>query len=144
MKNLIKSKYSIFGSTVYKTLAKNSFAKYAKEFNYPSAVYAIPIDDRPTPNFSHSAILAKSMKSKFLIPKYAKLRATNIVSYAGKSLNFRLKNPRNFNYTFKKDIEVILVDDVVTTGSTLSEAYTILIQNNVNVLFALTLADADD
>jgi len=40
------------------------------------------------------------------------------------------------------NIEVILVDDIVTTGLTLQEAETILNKNGIVVLFALTLADA--
>ena len=141
IEDLIKSKYTIYGGAIYKILAFNSFTKYIEEFKYNSLVYAIPIDDRPTPYFSHSAILARSLKTKFIIPKYAKLRAKNRVSYAGKPLSFRLQNPRNFCYNFKRNIEVILVDDVVTTGVTLSEAYSLLIQNSVKVIFALTLAD---
>jgi competence protein ComFC len=53
-----------------------------------------------------------------------------------------LDNPRDFKYTFKKNINAILIDDIVTTGTTLCEAYSILKKNNINVLFALTLADA--
>jgi len=140
IEELVKSKYYIFGGSIYEILGKKSFSKYAKEFKYKFPIYALPIDDYPVPNFSHSAILAKNLQSKFIIPKYNKLRAKSRISYAGKSLDFRLKNPRNFSYTFKKNIEVILVDDVITTGLTLSEAHSLLLQNDVRILFALTLA----
>jgi len=59
-------------------------------------------------------------------------------------LDFRLENSRDFRYSGKSDIEAILVDDTITTGITLQEAYILLEKYNVNVLFALTLADAKE
>ncbi|EAL3832073.1 ComF family protein, partial [Campylobacter upsaliensis] len=38
----------------------------------------------------------------------------------------------------------ILVDDIVTTGSSILEAKKILEKNKISVLFALVLADAKD
>jgi len=70
--------------------------------------------------------------------------AQNRVHYAGKDLQFRLNHPRHFTYTGKSYIDVILVDDIITTGITLQEAQKVLIQHNVNVLFALTLADVEE
>ena len=67
--------------------------------------------------------------------------AQNNINYAGKDLQFRLKNPRNFKYSGQKNIDVILVDDIVTTGSTLNEAKQTLQQYGVNVIFSLVLAD---
>ena len=64
--------------------------------------------------------------------------------YAGKSLQFRLDNPRDFDYHGKKDVDVILVDDIITTGITLQEAQKVLTQSGVNVLFALVLADVEE
>ncbi len=142
IKELIYSKYRIYGSAIYKILAQNSMKKFAENFEYQNRVYAIPIDDNPKKGFSQEAILAKTLKSKNIKPIYNALRATNQINYAGKSLNFRLRNPRNFIYNYKKNIDVILVDDIVTTGVTISEASTILEQNSVNILFALTLIDA--
>jgi competence protein ComFC len=64
------------------------------------------------------------------------------MSYSGQSLEFRLSNPRKFTYTGKKNIDAILVDDIITTGTTLQEAMIVLKKNGVRVQFALTLADA--
>ncbi len=72
---------------------------------------------------------------------FSTLHASSDVKYAGKSLEFRLNNPRNFKYTGPKNIDVVLVDDIVTTGSTLKEAKEVLKNHNVNVLFSLVLAD---
>ena len=120
-------------------LAKNSFAEFSKV--YKEKIYSIAIDDNSKKGYSHTAILNNSLKSKYITPLYKKLIAQNKISYAGKDLDFRLNNPRNFTYKGKRDIDVILVDDVVTTGTTLNEAKDILKQYGVNVAFCLALID---
>ena len=142
IENLIKTKHTFIGSFVYKILAENSFGRFKKEFKIDFPIFALPIDDRVDSGYSHTAILAKALRSKNIKPVFCSLRASNRVNYSGKSLSFRLKNPRNFKYTFKKGIDVILVDDIVTTATTIKEAVKILSQNGVNPIFALTLADA--
>ncbi len=139
---LLHTKHTFYGSKVYKILAKSSFFLFAKDFKYRQKVFALPIDDKATYLYSHTAILAKSLKSPFIKPIFNALRAKNNISYSKKTLDFRLKNPRDFVYKYKKDIDVILVDDIVTTGTTLKEAKELLEKENINVLFALTLADA--
>lgn len=135
----ILSKYYFHGDRVFNILAKLSFAKFASNFSYPTFVYAIPIDDHTRHDFSHTAILAKHLKSPKIQSYYNVLKASNIVKYAGKDLEFRQKNPRKFIYTGKKNIDVILIDDLITTGTTILEAKKVLKKQNVNVLFALTL-----
>jgi len=75
---------------------------------------------------------------------YSTLHSQSNVTYAGKSLEFRLKNPRNFKYSGARNIDVVLVDDVVTTGTTINEAKEVLKKYGVNVLFTLVLADLRD
>ena len=82
-----------------------------------------------------------SLKSKYITPQYKKLIANNHITYAGKDLDFRLSNPRDFKYKGEKNIDVILVDDVVTTGTTLKEAKKVLANFGVNVLFCVVLVD---
>jgi len=66
------------------------------------------------------------------------------VNYSGRSLQFRLEHPRDFVYKGKSNIDVILVDDIITTGITLQEAQKVLMSHGINVLFALTLADVEE
>ena len=141
IKELINSKYHFHGDKIFKILANLSFKKFAKNFAIKD-VKAIPIDDHTRHEFSQTAILAKSLKCININPIYATLKAKNIVKYAGRDLDFRKKNPRNFKYNGKKEIQVILVDDIVTTGQTILEAKDILEKNDCEVLFALTLSDA--
>jgi competence protein ComFC len=136
---LIKFKYNKFGDRIFKVLAENSFKIFSR--NIKENFFVIPIDDKIDKGFSHSAILVKSMKTKFLTPLFNSLHSTNDVQYAGKSLEFRLNNPRNFKYKGPKDIDVILVDDIKTTGTTLNEAKEVLERFGVNVYLSVVLSD---
>ena len=142
IKDLINTKYHFFGDKVFNILASLAFKKFASNFEFNEQIIAVPIDDHTRHQFSQSAILAKHLKAPNIIPIYNTLKATNAIKYAGKDLEFRQKNRRDFNYTGKQNLKVILVDDLITTGSTLLEAKEILEQNNCEVLFALTLSDA--
>jgi len=143
IEDLIKTKHKAIGSFVFEILAKNSFLKFAQNFKSESKIYVIPIDDKIKDGYSHTAILAKSMKNRVFIPKYNTLVAKNSISYSGKSYEYRLKNPRDFEFKGLKGVDLILVDDIVTTGLTLKEAY-YKTKEYANPLFALTLADARD
>jgi len=142
IENLLKTKHTHLGESVYRVLAKITFSQFAKDFSFKSEVYAVPIDDHVKNGYSHTAILAHALKVKNIKPIFSKLRAKSQTTYSGKTLDFRLQNPRQFQYNFKSDIDVILVDDIVTTTATINEAKNILIKSGVNPLFALTLADA--
>lgn len=141
IKDLLNSKYYFHGDKIFNTLAKLSFKIFSKNFTYKNTK-AIPIDDHTRHHFSQSAILAKHLHSTNIKTIYSTLKAKNIVKYAGKDLKFRKSNPRNFKYNGKENLQVILVDDIVTTGTTILEAKRVLEHYNCNVLFALTLSDA--
>ena len=142
LEDLISSKYYFFGDKVFNILAKLSFEKFALNFSYEEQVVAVPIDDHTLHEFSHIAILAHALKSKFIQPSYKTLRATNIVKYAGRDKEFREKNPRQFKLTNFYDKTTILCDDIITTSATIREAKKALEKKNNKVLFSLTLADA--
>jgi competence protein ComFC len=51
-------------------------------------------------------------------------------------------NPRDFTYKHKSKRDIIVVDDIITTGTTLSQAISCINKSENNALFCLTLADA--
>lgn len=141
---LLFSKHKMHGSSVYKTLAKLTFTPFAKKLsleNY-AKITALGLDDNVKSGYSHSAILAKALKNKQIIPLFNALRAQNNVKYAGKSLEFRRKNPRGFKLLKKIKNPVILADDIITTGTSLNEAKSVLEKAGCQVLFGIVLADA--
>jgi len=129
------------GAKIFDILANESFARFAQNFEYDELLSVIPLDDNTDNGYSHTAILAKAMKSDIFLPLYGSMRAKNKVKYAGQTLEFRQNNPRNFVFKGSK-YPVILLDDIITTGTTLLEAKKAVINAGVEVLFALTLADA--
>jgi len=136
---LLLTKHTPLGYLVYRGLAKLTFKPFMEHFLSHSdrEVYLIGVDESVTSGYSHVALLTSV--TQYVI--HNGLIATNRVKYSGKSLDFRLNNPRNFHYMGVPNIDVILVDDIVTTGTTLLEAKEVLEENGVNLLFGLTLAD---
>jgi len=143
IKHLLLSKHKFYGYFIYHFLARLSFARF-KEFFAPNIkISALPLDDKVENQlYSHSAILAKYLKSKSIKPIFNSLKAQNHIKYSGQSLNFRMKNKRKFKLLKAIKEPVILVDDIITTGSSLLEARQVLKKHKINVLFALVLADA--
>jgi competence protein ComFC len=142
IKDLLHTKHTDLGYYIYTILAKNSLAKFAAEFDYSHKVVSIAVDDHAKSGYSHTAILNKVLKSKCIKPLYGKLRATNRVTYSGKSREFRILNPRAFELKDFNGSDVILVDDIITTGLTFTQAIETMQKNNQNVLFCIALADA--
>lgn len=140
---LLHTKHTVFGSKIYKLLAKHAFYKFSQTFDFSELILAIPVDDRVDYGYSHTAILAKALKSPTIKPSFGKLRATSFHKYSGKDLNFRKANPRKFKCSIPNGSKVILVDDLITSGQTLLEASQTLEKNGSTALFALTLANAN-
>jgi len=142
IKSLLFTKHTELGYHIYKLLARLSFTKFAQEFAWDENIVSIAVDDNVKSNYSHTALLNRALKSKNIRPLFNRLRAQNSLSYSGKSRAFRMANPRNFIVKQFQEREVILVDDIITTGATLREASNKLTQIKKEVLFCLTLSDA--
>jgi len=144
IERFILSKYNNTGVRIYKYFAKEYLKPFFEslEEGIEGNIYLIAIDENVDRGYSHTAILSHYSQTDKIKALHSTLKAQNRVEYAGKSLEFRLNNPRDFIYTGKRDIEAILIDDIVTTGATLQEAKRVLDECGVNVIFALTLADA--
>jgi len=144
IESLLLTKHTDVGYYIYTILAKRSLGSFAKTWEYGYPVASIGIDDHASGGYSHTAVLNRALKSPNITPLYGKLRAENQHKYAGKSVEERLLNPRSFRYQPFGEEEVILVDDIVTTGTTLSEASELLHANGKKVIMCLTLSDAEN
>jgi competence protein ComFC len=141
IKKLLYTKHTDIGYYIYNILAENSLKKFAATFEFEESVVSIGVDDTPKSGYSHTAILNHSLKSRVIKPLYKCLRATNSISYSGKDRKFRINNPRAFQPKSFKCKNVILVDDIITTGATLTEAIECLQRADKEILFCLTLCD---
>lgn len=147
---LLKTKHTHIGASVYKILADNAMKKFAENFSFDNPVYALGIDDHCKHGYAHTAILTRALKSDVIIPLYGKLRASNSVRYSAQSLAYRLNHKRGFVYTQstgwhshdKEPKDIILVDDIITSGTTILEAVKVIEKAQSTPIFALTLADA--
>ncbi|MFT7005105.1 MAG: competence protein ComFC [Sulfurimonas sp.] len=142
IKDLLHTKHTDLGYYIYSILANNSLKIFAENFEYTEVVSSIAVDDNVRSGYSHTAILNQALKSQYIKPEFNKLRAKNSISYSGKSREFRLMNPRDFTFKDSLHKDIILVDDIITTGLTLSQCITEVSKVNVNTLFCLTIADA--
>ena len=137
---LLHTKHTYIGAKVFLQLGRYAVLPFAKTFKNQD-IYILPIDDHVRSGYSHSAILARSISS-YMKAIYGALRAKNKIRYSGQKLSTRVKNKRDFKLACRSDIDVVLIDDIVTTGNTLMEARQCCEKANINVLFAITLADA--
>lgn len=146
VESLLHTKHKPEGYRIYRALAKMTVKPFIKEFTEADdrQVYVVGVDEYVKSGYAHVALLTHAMKTKYVKPLHATLIAQSRVNYSGKSLQFRLEHPRDFTYTGKINVDVILVDDIITTGITLQEAQKALMQAGVNVLFALVLADVEE
>lgn len=142
LSQLLHTKHTPEGYRIYNSLANLTLRPFIKTFieNYKKEVYIVGVDEKVKKGYSHTAILTHSLKMDKVKVKHSKLMAQNSISYSGKPLEYRLKNPRNFKYSGKKEVEIILVDDLITTGTTIKEAFKVLKKENTKPLFAITLA----
>lgn len=140
---LIKTKYHPFGTRTLARLSRRAFQPFFADLALEQPAALLPIDDRPGKWFSHTAALARAAEGRSVKARYGKLRATAKIHYAGQSLAFRKSNPRRFAIKPFNEEAVILLDDLMTTGTTLLEAADAIEKTGKTVLFAVVLAAAD-
>lgn len=141
---LLLSKHTDLGHPIYATMAKIALRPYAKTLDFTEPVAVVGIDDHVRYGYSHTALLARAMKSRQIVPRFGKLRDCSGHRYSGQDFQFRLTHPRAFEFRPFTEKRVILVDDILTTGLTLTQAAETLQMAGKEVLFCLTLADADN
>jgi len=143
IEKLLHTKHTDLGFYVYTILAKIAFGRFSANFSFEGSVASLGVDEHVKHGYSHTAILNKALQSKQIRPRFNRLRAKSKESYSGKSFQYRLLHPRRFEVKSFEERYVILVDDIVTTGMTLTQAAEALEKEGKEVLFCLTLADAE-
>ena len=143
IEHLLHTKHTDLGYYIYSILAKIAFGRFAQNFEFEDTVASLGVDESVKHGYSHTAILNKALASQHIQPRYSKLMAQSKETYSGKSFQFRLLHPRQFKVKNFKEQYAILVDDIITTGMTLTQAVDALEKEGKEVLFCLTLADAE-
>ena len=143
IEKLLHTKHTDLGFYIYAILAKIAFTRFSENFHLDEKVASLGVDEHVRYGYSHTAILNRALKSKQIRPRFNRLVATSRETYSGKSFQYRLLHPRRFEVNPFQEEYVILVDDIVTTGMTLTQAAEALEREGKKVLFCLTLADAE-
>ncbi len=143
IEKLLHTKHTDLGFYIYSLLAKIAFERFSKNFSFEEHVASLGVDEHVKHGYSHTAILNRALKSEYIHPHFNKLKAQSKETYSGKSFQYRLLHPRRFEIKAFKEEYAILVDDIVTTGMTLTQAAEALEREGKEVLFCLTLADAE-
>ncbi len=143
IEKLLHTKHTDLGYYIYTILANVAFKEFAKNFEFDEPVVSLGVDEHVKHGYAHTAILNKALKSSNIHPRYNKLIAQSKETYSGKSFQFRLLHPREFKVKSFSEKYVILVDDIITTGMTLTQAVDALAKEGKEVLLCLTLADAE-
>lgn len=144
--------YKYCNKTYYYKLFSYLLIEYMKENRYINFDYitAVPLHKIKQRNrgFNQSGLLAKQIGKYFNIPYIDTLkRNNNTEKQSNLSKYARQKNLKNvFDIANNKipnlldNADILIIDDIFTTGTTVDECSKILKQHGVNRVFVLTLA----
>lgn len=136
---------SLLGELLYEgLLQKELFVKHCQ--THLAVFVPIPLHKRRLQKrgYNQADILAKILSEKFgiaIIPLLKRVKHTN--SQVGLSAKERKENIQGafaIKENWHPDMSVFLVDDVLTTGSTLLEAASVLKKNGCKKVYGVTLA----
>ncbi len=139
---LLHTKHLDIGYYIFDILAKNSLKVFANHYESDERCVSLAISEKLKESYSHTEVLNKNLKSTYIKPLYQKLLNQSNIKYSGLSFQDRLLNLRKFKLKKFKCENVILVDDIITSGFTIIQAVNTLRREGKNVLFVLCLADA--
>jgi competence protein ComFC len=142
-KYLRKGRYLKYFADYLFVLARTEFPSWIK------AVVPVPLHKSRewTRTFNQAEILATRIAKLWDLPMwYALKKASKTKPQSSLSASTRRMNLQNvFKFRHSKHYakSVLLVDDVITTGSTLNECARVLRKNGVKRIYAVTIARAD-
>jgi ComF family protein len=126
-------------------LARSLAERWGARLRYGDVLVAVPTTRRRrlTRGFDQAGFLARAISERTGRPVVPALRRTSEAVQQGLSRTHRLRAERRFAYaggSYEEPRTVVLLDDVVTTGSTLAECVAALRQGGLDVRGALVLA----
>lgn len=134
-------------NTVANTCCKMLFSRYLNIF--AQADYIVPVPSHWSRilrrGYNPAGIIAIELSKISKIPVWHVLKRCRRTSFQkGKNIQERFKNVENaFSYSGKQNLSsknVILVDDVMTTGATLHECAKVLKAHSCDKIFCITIA----
>lgn len=148
-KPFLSSLNTFLGDILYEALVQNENFNRVLQSSNNWIFVSIPLYPSKfrKRGYNHAEILAKELGKRFNIKAIELLkRVRDTKSQYGLKLPQRKMNMKgafNINSKFKSqnsEVNVFLVDDIVTTGATLIEAANILKRNGAKRVYAITLA----
>ncbi|WP_121021318.1 ComF family protein [Helicobacter vulpis] len=145
MEMLLKSKYYDIGSRLLALLAHKAYLAFLAQvyptLHLPKPLYGIALDDRLKRAYAPTAVILRQFcQERVFYPLYNTLHASNQVTYAGQSLAFRQSHSKGFVYKGQSGLEGFMVDDILTTGTTMCQALQAVRRAKVRVHFGVVLA----
>jgi len=138
--------------STFKLILKQSlkpYKQYFKKHDYILIPVPLSIQRKRTRGFNQADIIAKLISKILNIPYYPHVLIRHKNNFPQANIKNQLQRPQNVKNIFKlnkkqlkflKNKNIILVDDVFTTGSTLNECAKILKRNKVKKILAICLA----
>ncbi|WP_120944906.1 ComF family protein [Helicobacter labacensis] len=145
VKVLLKSKYHDIGSRLLALLARKARSSFLQQvyptLNLPHPLHGVCIDDTLKRAYAPTAVILRQFcQYSPFSPLYYQLRATQEITYAGQSLAFRQSHSKGFIYKGQEGLDCFLLDDILTTGTTMQQALQTLAHAGVRVHFGVVLA----
>lgn len=135
--------FKLFGSLILKYMNKINYSN----FNY---VLSVPLHSSKMKSrgYNQSELMAKYIAKKLTIPYVNALKRVKKTSK--QSLQSKINRSKNLEHSFAinkckkidviKNSNVLLVDDIYTTGSTANECSKVLLNYGVNQIYVITIA----
>ncbi len=124
---------------------KQITSRYESDINWILIPIPMPRLRKYIRGYNQAELIAKEISKQNNLPVKTKILARSHSYKRQVTTHSRSERLSNQHNTFKvsqsvKDFHIILIDDVTTTGATLSEARTLLMQSGAKVVQAITIA----
>ncbi len=149
--NFVEEIGDYLGNLIIKYLEVNRIFKFFQINSANTIICPVPLHKKRylARGFNQSELLAKKLNIYYkILQKDLLIRKINTISQVNLNRQERQSNLKNAfifnNQESAKNKKILLIDDVLTTGSTLIEAAQVLEQKGFNEIYGLVIAQRDD